>query len=309
MRRTLIKRLATSNRVERLVNSSPVTDELLINYVAGEHRSDALEVVDDLIWKGLSTSVTFLAQPAETVSEAAEVTNEYLWLLDALTPRQLGDHAELSIKLSTIGRGINGNGDELALNNAAALCRAARNAGIEITIEAEEAATVRSTLAIVNELRSDFPGLGIAIQAMLYRSEDDCITMAEGGGRVRLCKGQYRESSTIAHTDRHAIDLAFVRCLRILMEGDGYPMIATHDPRLVRIAQRLASNSGRSPDTWEMQMIHGVRPLEQRRISDIGQHMRVYVPYGNDWYPYYVQALAERPDNIKLFLRSLLGRR
>lgn len=309
MRRKLINRLAESDRVERLVNSSPVTDELLENYVAGEHRSDALEVVDDLIWKGLSTTLSFLAQPASSVDDALQVTNEYLRLLDALTPRQLGPRAELSVKLSTIGLGLAGDGADPALDNARQICAAARNAGIEVTIEAEDASTTDSTLAIVGELRNDFPGVGAVVQAMLFRSEGDCAALASGGGRVRLCKGQHREPPTIAHVDRHSIDLAFVRCLRVLMNSDGYPMIATHDPRLVRIAQRLAADSGRGPDDWELQMVLGVRPLEQRRIADIGQHMRVYVPYGSDWYPYYMRALAERPDNIKLFVRSLLGGR
>lgn len=309
MRSRLIDSLAHNRQVEELVTSSPVTAELLDRYVAGEDRCAALAVVADLVWKGLSASLTILSDEVSSRGQGANTVEEYLGLLAELASRQLSGQVELSVKLSTIGAGLAGFGDDVALANAQVICRAAQDLGAQVTLEMEKASAVSATLALWEELRSDFPSLGISVQASLHRTVGDCYALAEKGARVRLCKGLFRESPLVAYQKRHEIDLSFAHCLGILMRGGAYPMVATHDPRLVQIAQTLAASESLSADDWESQMLLGVRPLEQRRIADIGQCMRVYVPYGHDWYAYYLHVLAERPDNLRLFVRSLLGRR
>jgi proline dehydrogenase len=164
-------------------------------------------------------------------------------------------------------------------------------------------------LSAVLELRQDFPTVGAVVQAYLKRTEADCRDLAGPGSRVRLCKGAYREPASVAHQDRAAVDLSYVRCLRVLMHGKGYPMVATHDPRLVAITGAMALQSGRTKGEYEYQMLLGVRTDEQRRLAARGEKIRVYVPYGAEWYPYLMRRLAERPANVSFFLRALASRR
>ena len=149
----------------------------------------------------------------------------------------------------------------------------------------------------------------MVIQSSLRRSVADCAALAQPGSRVRLCKGAYDAPGEVAYTARHDVDRSYARALRVLMDGPGYPMIATHDPRLLRIAAAQAELGARSPDSYEFQMLHGVRPAEQRRLAATGTRLRVYLPYGQDWYRYLVRRLAERPANVAFFARSLVSSR
>jgi proline dehydrogenase len=172
----------------------------------------------------------------------------------------------------------------------------------------EDYPAVAPTLAALRTLREQVPTVGVAVQAALRRSEADCGELAEAGARVRLCKGAYEEPVGVGHVGRHEVDRSYVRCLRVLMAGSGYPMVATHDPRLIEIAGALAIRYQRPADAYEYQMLYGVRPAEQVRLARAGQRVRVYLPYGADWYPYLVRRLAERPANLTFFLRSLATR-
>ena len=145
------------------------------------------------------------------------------------------------------------------------------------------------------------------LQAYLYRTEADCRDLSYAGSRVRLCKGAYREPESVAFQSRSDVDLSYVRCMKVLMAGQGYPMIASHDPRLIEIAEALAVRAHRQRGDYEYQMLHGVRPEEQRRLAAQGEKMRVYVPYGEEWYGYMVRRMAEKPANMTLFLRSLVS--
>jgi proline dehydrogenase len=158
--------------------------------------------------------------------------------------------------------------------------------------------------AIHEELRKDFPQTGCVIQAYLHRTEADARRLAARDSRVRIVKGAYKEPASVAFQKKAEIDKTYVRILKILMEGEGYPMVASHDPRLIAIAADLAS--ARSKDTYEFQMLYGIRPEEQRRIAAEGNRMRVYLPYGDEWYGYFMRRLAERPANVAFFARSLL---
>ena len=172
----------------------------------------------------------------------------------------------------------------------------------------EDHTTTDSTLAVLTELRQDFPTTGAVIQSYLRRSVGDCRDLAGAGSRVRLCKGAYDEPESVAFRDRDEVDKSYVRCLRVLMAGHGFPMVATHDPRLIAVAGALAVRHGRRPASYEYQMLYGVRPDEQLRLAGKGETVRVYLPYGQEWYGYLVRRMAERPANLGLFLRSLASR-
>jgi proline dehydrogenase len=150
--------------------------------------------------------------------------------------------------------------------------------------------------------------VGAVIQSYLRRSEADCRDLAHEGSRVRLCKGAYKEPESVAYQSSEDVDTAYVRCLKILMAGQGYPMVASHDPRLLEIAGALAAHNGREPQSYEYQMLYGIRPEEQKRIADRGNQMRVYIPYGEEWYGYLMRRMAERPANTMFFLRGLATR-
>jgi proline dehydrogenase len=219
----------------------------------------------------------------------------------------------VSVKLSAVGQALKGegqdSGERIALENARTICRAARNAGTTVTLDMEDHTTTDATLATLRELRKDFPETGAVLQAALRRTEDDCRALAHEGSRVRLCKGAYLEPESVAFQDKLDIDKSYVRCLKVLLAGDGYPMIATHDPRMVEIASSLASRYGRDPGTYEYQMLYGIRPEEQRRLARAGETVRVYIPYGLEWYGYLMRRLAERPQNLTFFLRSLISKK
>ena len=152
----------------------------------------------------------------------------------------------------------------------------------------------------------DFPDVGAVLQSQLRRTEGDCRELAGPGSRVRLCKGAYDEPESVAHRSAAEVDRSYVRCLKVLMAGDGLPMVATHDPRLVAIARHLAERSGRAIRDYELQMLYGVRPRAQAELAAEGQRMRVYLPYGTEWFGYFMHRLAERPANLAFFARSLV---
>jgi proline dehydrogenase len=169
----------------------------------------------------------------------------------------------------------------------------------------EDHTTTDSTLGIARELRADFPWLGVVLQAYLRRTEADCKDFSGPGSRVRICKGAYKEPESVAFQGKHEVDLAYVRALKVLMAGEGYPMVASHDPNMIKIAGQLAEWNGRTRDSFEYQMLFGIRPEEQLRLAEAGNTMRVYLPYGQEWYGYFMRRLAERPANLTFFLRAM----
>jgi proline dehydrogenase len=221
---------------------------------------------------------------------------------------------ELSVKLSAVGQALLASPDLPAGGNAYALAGvrritdAAYAAGARVNLDIEDHTTIDQTLEVLFELRRSHPDVGIAIQAMLLRTPADLAELTGPGSRVRLVKGAYHEPADVAYTDPEQIDLAYVRAMKVLMHGKGYPMIASHDPRIVAIAEKLAADAGRPADRWEHQMLYGIRPEEQRRLVAAGRTVRVYVPYGSDWYGYFTRRLAERPANMLFFLRSLTSK-
>jgi proline dehydrogenase len=298
-----------SERFERLISTAPVTRSVVARFVAGSEVDDALRVSRELGSHDLQVSIDRLGEDTYELAQAEEATKAYVELLQRIGDAGLAGTTEVSMKLSAFGQALGGDGEKIALENARLVCVEAAKVGTTVTLDMEDHTTADSTLGILTELRKDFPFVGAVLQAYLRRTEADCRDLATAGSRVRLCKGAYKEPESVAYQAKSEVDRAYVRCLRILMQGEGYPMVASHDPRLIEIAAALASEAGRAKGSYEFQMLYGIRPEEQRRLAAEGEKMRVYVPYGDDWYGYFMRRLAERPANLTFFLRSLVTKK
>ena len=301
--------LARSTRMKDLASTMPVSSGIVHRYVPGEGTEEAVEATRGLIQSGLHVTLDYLGEDTLDREQADHTVSAYLELLASLSENSLARNAEVSVKLSAVGQALPGDGEKIALENARTICHAARNAGTTVTLDMEDHTTTDSTLGILHELRKDFPETGAVLQAYLHRTEGDCRDLAYEGSRVRLCKGAYKEPESVAFQDRADIDKSYVRCMKALMSGQGYPMIATHDPRLVDIAGALATRYERVQGSYEFQMLFGIRPDEQQRLAEAGEKVRVYVPYGTEWYGYLMRRMAERPSNLALFLRSLVSQK
>ncbi|MFF7489949.1 proline dehydrogenase family protein [Streptomyces luteogriseus] len=294
-----------SDRMRRLISAAPVTKQVVDRFIPGEDVDDIVPVVRELAEHGLELTMDVVGEDITNPAQAAAARDAYLELVDRLKPLELGTRAEMSVKLSMFGQALEG-GHELALSNVRPVVEAAAEIGTTVTLDAEDHTTLDSMFAIHEELRKDFPQTGCVIQAYLFRTEADARRLAASGSRVRLVKGAYKEPASVAYQDKHEIDRAYVRILRTLMDGEGYPMIGSHDPRLIAIGQELAHRAGRKLDEYEFQMLYGIRTDEHLRLAAEGHRMRVYTAYGTDWYGYFMRRLAEKPANLRFFARSML---
>ena len=306
MLRTAILLAARNSGVERLIAHSQLARTVVARYIAGDDVIDAVRVSRQLIAEGLAVTLDQLGEDSTDEATAEAVTKAYCVLIDALSSAELTPPAEVSVKLSALGQRLD---PELAVENAKTICQAAAAAGTAVTLDMEDHTTTDLTLDALATLRRDHPTTGAVLQAYLRRTESDCRELATAGSRVRLCKGAYAEPESVGFERALDVDRSYVRCLNVLMAGDGYPMLATHDPRLVAIGEERARWYDRTPDTFEFQMLHGVRPDEQLRLARDGYRVRIYLPYGRDWYRYLVRRLAERPAYLALFARSLVSSR
>ncbi|MCA0296214.1 MAG: proline dehydrogenase family protein [Actinobacteria bacterium] len=306
LRRSLLA-LSGSARIKALALRLPLTAAVVSRFVPGETVEECLAAVRALAADGLRASIDFLGEDTTSPEQAAAVRDAYLGVLARLADEGLADTAEVSIKLTALGLGLPG-GRDLALAHAREICAAAAAAGTTVTVDAEDHTTTDTTLGILAELRRDHPDAGGVVQAYLHRTLDDCSLLAGPGSRVRLCKGAYNEPVEVAHQSREEVSASYVACARILLAGDGYPMLATHDPEMIAAVGELAAQHGRDPGSYEYQMLYGIRADEQRRLAAGGQTVRIYVPFGTDWWGYFIRRLAERPANVAFFLRALIGR-
>jgi proline dehydrogenase len=299
--------LSKSGQVRTLIEKAPVSRDVVRRFVPGERTADAVRAATELDRTGRRTTIDFLGEDTTDLDHARATRDAYVQLLAALSEAGLTQdgRAEVSVKLSAVGQYLPGDGHKIALDHAREICQAATNAGTTVTLDMEDHTTTDATLETLLELRQDFPSVGAVLQAYLHRTEGDCRDLAVAGSRVRLCKGAYKEPESVAFQDSAEVDKSYVRCLKVLMAGEGYPMVASHDPRLVEIAGALAARHHRAADSFEYQMLYGIRPEEQKRLADRGDQMRVYIPYGHEWYGYLMRRMAERPANTVFFLRAL----
>jgi proline dehydrogenase len=306
MLRSVFLAAASSSRLERLAGAVPVSRSLVRRFIAGDDVEDALVAARQLADDGLAITVDHLSDDTTTAEQARATRDEYVALLGRLKGAGLTPAAEVSVKLSAIGQRLD---DKMASEYASEICAAAAEAGTAVTLDAEDHASTDSTLEILAGLRKDHPETGAVLQAHLRRTEGDCRELSTAGSRVRLCKGAYAEPESVAFQSALDVDKSFVRCLNILMSGEGYPMVATHDPRLIAIAEDRARWFDRSADEYEFQFLYGVRPEEQARLAAGGNIVRIYLPYGAKWYGYLLRRLAERPASVAGAVRALTGKR
>ncbi|MDX6274201.1 MAG: proline dehydrogenase [Frankiales bacterium] len=294
-----------SGRLRHVIETAPVSRSVVKRFVAGATVEDAVRATRALVEDGLHVSLDHLGEDTTEAAQAASTMKAYLLLLDRLAESDLTPAAEVSVKLSAVGQALD---ESMALDHAREICDAASHAGTTVTIDMEDHTTTDSTLRIVEALRADFPWTGAVLQSYLHRTEDDCSALATPGSRVRLCKGAYQEPESVAYQSTGEVDRSYIRCMQALFDGAGYPMLATHDPRLIEIGETMAVRSGKRKGDYEFQMLYGIRPDEQRRLAASGEKVRVYLPYGDEWYGYLMRRMAERPANLSFFLRALMSK-
>lgn len=297
--------------LRRTVEHSSLSRRVVRRFVPGDTLDDVLDIVAVLRDSGRFISIDYLGENVTDAADADRTVQAYLQLLDALRDDTVGDGVrplEVSCKLSALGQALQRDGQKIALDNARIICERAEQVGAWVTVDAEDHTTTDSTLSISGDLRVDFPWLGTVLQAYLRRTLDDCRELADVGARVRLCKGAYDEPASVAYREAADVTDSYLRCLQVLMAGSGYPMVASHDPAVIEAVAGMARESGRSAGDFEYQMLYGIRDDEQRRLVDDGDQVRVYVPFGTQWYGYFMRRLAERPANLGFFLRALAQR-
>jgi proline dehydrogenase len=298
--------LATAERdeIERFIRNSPWSRALVTRFVAGDRLEDALLAANRLAAQGLTTTLDRLGENVLTPSEARSAVESYAEILREMAASNL--EPNISVKLTMLGLDI---GDQIAYDNMLVLLETAKSVDGFVRIDMEGAAYTERTLAIAEALHARFEGLvGTVIQAYLHRSDRDVERLIDLRMRVRLVKGAYAEPASLALQRPREIDQAYVRLMERLLEAGRYPAIATHDPALVRATQGFALRMGIDPTHWEFQMLYGVRREAQVALVREGYGMRIYVPFGVDWYPYFARRIAERPANMLFVLRQLITR-
>lgn len=276
-------------------------------FVAGETLDDALQTTADLNARGLRVSLDYLGESVHQAADTVAVVEMYQRLVQAIAD---GRHcASISLKLTHLGLDIS---ESLCMANLCDILSAANERDIRVTIDMEGSAYTDTTLRIVRTLRDEhgFDNAGAVIQAMLRRSHDDMTQLAAERVRVRLCKGAYHEPASIAYPDKADVDTAYESIMRdwFAHEAPGILEIATHDERLIAAAIDMIRRYAITEDRYEFQMLYGIRTARQESLVTEGFPVRVYLPFGESWYPYFMRRLAERPANLRFFLRALIGR-
>jgi proline dehydrogenase len=286
----------------RLAIRTPLVRRMPYRFVAGTRLDEAVRVVRALNAAGASATLDVLGESVHDRAAADRAAAAYVATIERIATDGLD--ANVSIKLSQMGLAL---GIETCLAVLAPVVEAGGRHEIFVRIDMEASDVTEATLEVVRRLRADGHDVGPVIQAYLHRSPDDVAALASERVRTRICKGAYAEPPEVALQDRTAIGDAFVALCETLLASDAYPGVATHDPEMLRRVASVARRLGRPPDRYEFQMLYGVRRDLQRRLVRRGYRMRVYVPYGTDWYPYFMRRLAERPANVWFVVRSLVG--
>ncbi|MFA5787519.1 MAG: proline dehydrogenase family protein [Actinomycetota bacterium] len=303
MLRTVVLSVTGNPLVRGLFGSRGPVRSLALRFVAGETLEDALRVVDEVRSSGRLVTVDHLGENVTTPAEARSAATDYVKVLER-APQSEG--LNVAVKLTQLGLDL---APDLALDNTGAVVAAAAKLGATVTVDMESSGYVTAILDIVRRLHVSHPSVGVALQASLHRSGKDLEELIEAGVPVRLCKGAYREPSHVAYPRKSQVDANYAGMLEMLLATPGgYPMVATHDPALVARAKRIVAATGRPRDSFEFQMLYGVRPDLQTALARQGYRMRVYVPYGSEWYPYLTRRMAERPANLVFFLSHLRAR-
>ena len=311
MLRSAILAAARNHGIERVVTNAPLSRSVVRRFVGGTDTEAAVQATRSLVEDGLTVTLDHLGEDTTDRASATAVVQAYVQLLDRLAEQGLTERlgrltarVEVSVKLSAVGQALPADGEKIALEHAQAICNEARRVGATVTLDMEDHTTTDSTLEILRQLRLDFPETGAVLQAYLKRTEGDCRDLAHDGSRVRLCKGAYDEPASVAFTKRIDVDRSYVRCTKVLLEGDGLPDVRHPRPAAGRDHRRPCPRAGPHRSSSTRCSTASGRD-EQKRLAAAGNTVRVYLPYGAQWYGYLMRRLAERPANLAFFARAL----
>lgn len=292
--------MAGSRSLERLVKNNAVSAAAARRFVAGETLEDTISPVRALNARGITASLDHLGENVTRPDEAREAAAYIQRMFGFIADNRLD--ANVSLKLTQLGLDID---DGLAAANLRQILKEAARYDQFVRIDMEGSAYTERTLDLFACLWPEFKNVGVVIQAYLYRSEADVARMVELGARVRLCKGAYDEPASVAFPEKSEVDANYVRLMKMLLAGGRYPAIATHDEAMIQATQAFAREKRIKPDQFEFQMLYGIRRERQVSLAQAGHRMRVYVPFGTQWYGYFFRRLAERPANLWFVMKNL----
>lgn len=277
-------------------------------FVAGETLAEAVKIAKELNAKGMSVSLDLLGENVHTEADSKRAVREYIGILDAIYEHQLDSN--ISIKPTQLGLDM---GEELCADNLRAILRKAQDIDQTVNIDMEGSPYTDATLRIFRQLNQEFDNIGTVIQAYLYRSEKDMDELGNEGAVIRLCKGAYKEPAEIAFPEKEDVDANFVKLVQLYMAEEkrktgAYLKVATHDPAMIEATKKFVKENDVPRDSFEFQMLYGIRRETQEELVADGYRMRVYVPYGTEWYPYFMRRLAERPANVWFIAKSVFSR-
>jgi proline dehydrogenase len=271
-------------------------------FIAGETVEEAIDAARSIQAQGLLLTLDYLGESVRTLDEADAATREYVRLLEVIV--RSGIERNISLKLTQLGAGVD---RATCVDNLRRILEPARQHGFFVRIDMENSPWTQLTLDIFETLwRQDYRNIGIALQAELYRTEQDVRRMNELGARVRLVKGAYKEPPTVAYQHKTDVDTAFVRLMRMLLDSGTYPAFGTHDTTMLDETEQYAAKRGIAKDRFEFQMLYGIRRDLQASLVKKGYRMRVYIPFGREWFPYFMRRLGERPANLGFVIRGIL---
>ncbi len=299
IRATLIA-LSQNARAKRFVLSNRLARRAARRFVAGEELDDAIAAARASNDAGLKVSLDFLGENVTTREDAERAREMYQGVFERIAREKLD--ANVSVKLTQLGLDF---GAEFCQEQMLPIMKRAESLGNFVRIDMEGSAYTQRTIDIVLRLRRESAAVGTVIQSYLHRSEEDVRALVAAGCRIRLCKGAYLEPPEIAFAEKKAVDANYVKLMRMLLPSGVYHAIATHDPAMIAATKQFAAELGIAKDAFEFQLLYGIRPDLQRRLIREGYRMRVYIPYGRDWFPYFMRRLAERPANLMFIARNM----
>ncbi len=293
--------LSTSEGFKNFLSKFKSFNNVTRRFVAGEEMAQAIEAIKQLNRKNISATFDHLGESISSEAETLEEVHEYQRLIDSIESHSL--NSNVSVKLTQLGLDID---NELCYRNTRAIVEAAHRHHNFVRIDMEDSPRTDATFEIFKRLRAEFEGVGIVVQSYLYRTEKDIEEMLKLNARIRLCKGAYKEPESVAFPDKADVDKNYIKLMKLLLPSGIYHGIATHDPNMIEATKGFARENGITSDKFEFQMLYGVRRDLQEGLIKEGWRVRVYVPYGKFWYPYFMRRLAERPANIWFVMKSMM---